>query len=132
LAIGTEALGAFKQVCTASFSVKGFEPPTISRSANPNTVTSVGISPQNRPLTYSYSTSGGSVNGNGATGVYSSTGAPTGAVGITCNLTDDKKQTAGSEHRRHDDGAVCGTCCSHAGSVLNLIRAGQEASYACK
>jgi hypothetical protein len=88
--------------CTASFTVKGFEPPTISCSANPSaikpgetsTVTSVGISPQNRPLTYSYSTSAGSVNGNGVTAVYSSTGAPTGPVAITCNLSDDKNQTA--------------------------------------
>ena len=88
--------------CSATFTVKAYEPPTISCSANPNTikpgdtstVTSVGMSPQNRPLTYSYSATAGSVSGSGTTASFSSAGAPTGAVGITCNVTDDKGQTA--------------------------------------
>jgi len=88
--------------CSASFTVKAFEPPTISCSANPTTikpgesaaVTSVGMSPQNRPLTYSYSATGGTVTGTGTTADYSSTGAPTGAVGITCNVADDKGHSA--------------------------------------
>jgi hypothetical protein len=83
---------------TASFTVKEFEPPTISCSASPSTikpgdtatVTSVGVSPQNRPLTYSYSATAGTVSGTGTTAAYSSAGAPTGAVGITCNVSDDK------------------------------------------
>ena len=58
--------------CSALFTVKAYEPPTISCTANPSTmhpgdtstVTSVGISPQNRPLTYSYSTQAGSIEGN--------------------------------------------------------------------
>ncbi len=57
--------------CTASFTVKAFEPPTISCSANPSTVnpgdsatiTANGVSPQNRPLTYSYSSTAGSISG---------------------------------------------------------------------
>jgi hypothetical protein len=88
--------------CSASFTVKAYEPPTISCSASPSTikpgetstVTSVGLSPQNRPLTYSYSASAGSVSGTGTTATFSSAGAPTGAVGITCNVADDKGQTA--------------------------------------
>jgi hypothetical protein len=88
--------------CTASFTVKAFEPPTISCSANPSTikpgdtstVTSVGMSPQNRPLTYSYTATGGTVTGSGTTAEYSSAGAPSGVVGITCNVSDDKNQTA--------------------------------------
>jgi outer membrane protein OmpA-like peptidoglycan-associated protein len=88
--------------CSASFTVKAFEPPTISCTANPttikpgdsSTVTSVGMSPQNRPLTYSYSASAGSISGTGTTASFSSAGAPTGAVGITCNVSDDKGQTA--------------------------------------
>ncbi len=88
--------------CTASFTVKAFEPPTISCTAAPSTikpgesstVTSMGMSPQNRPLTYSYSASAGSVSGSGTTATFSSAGAPTGAVGITCNVSDDKGQTA--------------------------------------
>ena len=90
--------------CSASFTVKAFEPPTISCSANPttikpgenSTVTSTGMSPQNRPLTYSYSASAGTISGTGTTAEFSSAGAPTGAVGITCNVSDDKGQTATS------------------------------------
>jgi hypothetical protein len=88
--------------CSASFAVKAYEPPTISCTANPttikpgetSTVTSMGMSPQNRPLTYTYSASAGSVSGSGTTATYSSAGAPTGAVEITCNVSDDKGQTA--------------------------------------
>jgi hypothetical protein len=88
--------------CSASFTVKEFEPPTISCSANPSTIkpgdtstiTSMGMSPQNRPLTYSYSASAGTVTGSGTTAEYSSAGAPTGVVGITCNVSDDKGHTA--------------------------------------
>jgi hypothetical protein len=54
----------------------------------------MGMSPQNRPLTYTYSASAGSVSGSGTTATYSSAGAPTGAVEITCNVSDDKGQTA--------------------------------------
>jgi hypothetical protein len=88
--------------CSASFTVKAFEPPTISCTANPSTIkpgetssiTAVGMSPQNRPLTYSYSASAGTVTGTGTTAEFNSAGAPTGAVGITCNVSDDKGQTA--------------------------------------
>jgi hypothetical protein len=88
--------------CSASFTVKAFEPPTISCTASPSTIkpgdpstiTSIGQSPQNRPLTYSYSASAGTISGNGTTASYSSAGAATGAVGITCNVADDKGGTA--------------------------------------
>jgi hypothetical protein len=87
---------------TANFTVKPFEPPTVSCSANPSTIkpgdsstiTATGMSPQNRPLTYTYSASGGTVNGSGTSATYSSTGAPTGPVTVTCTVTDDKGQTA--------------------------------------
>jgi outer membrane protein OmpA-like peptidoglycan-associated protein len=87
---------------SASFTVKPLEPPTISCSANPSTikpgetstVTSRGVSPQNRPLTYSYSATAGSIKGSGAREVFFSTGAPTGTVKINCNVSDDKGQTA--------------------------------------
>jgi outer membrane protein OmpA-like peptidoglycan-associated protein len=88
--------------CIASFTVKAFEPPTISCSASPSTiksnesstVTATGVSPQNRPLTYSYSAQSGAISGTGATATFSPTGAPEGPVGITCNVTDDKGNTA--------------------------------------
>jgi len=87
---------------TTGFTVKAFEPPTISCSANPGTIkpgetsaiTASGVSPQNRPLTYSYSATEGTVEGNGATVVFNSTGAATGAATVTCNVSDDKGQTA--------------------------------------
>ncbi|MGA2833418.1 MAG: hypothetical protein ABSE55_10130 [Terracidiphilus sp.] len=90
--------------CTATYIIKRFEPPTVSCVASPatikvgetSTITAVGVSPQNRPLTYSYSTSGGSVAGGGTTAVFNSAGAPIGAVVIPCVVTDDSGQMASS------------------------------------
>ncbi len=88
--------------CSASFTVKEFEPPTLSCSASPttlkpgetSTVSATGLSPQNRPLTYSYTAAAGSIGGSGATATFNSEGAPTGNVGIVCNVADDKGHTA--------------------------------------
>jgi outer membrane protein OmpA-like peptidoglycan-associated protein len=87
---------------TAVLTVNAFEPPTISCSANPSalnpgdksTITAAGASPQNRPLTYSYLSASGTISGSGTSAAYDSTGAPTGAVAITCNVSDDKGQMA--------------------------------------
>jgi outer membrane protein OmpA-like peptidoglycan-associated protein len=88
--------------CSSTYTVKPFEPPTISCSANPSTVapgdsatiTATGMSPQNRPLTYSYSASAGSVSGSGSTATLSTAGAAPGTITVTCNVVDDKGQTA--------------------------------------
>ncbi len=88
--------------CSANFTVKEFEPPTISCAADPSTIkpgesstiTATGVSPQNRPLTYSYSAAAGSVSGSGTSATFSSTGAPTGPVEVTCNVSDDKGHKA--------------------------------------
>ena len=90
--------------CSATFTVKDFEPPTVSCSASPatikpgdtSTVSAIAMSPQNRPLTFSYASAAGTISGTGTTAVFSSTGAPTGDVAITCNVSDDKGQTATS------------------------------------
>jgi hypothetical protein len=92
--------------CSSNFTVKAFEPPTVTCSASPSpinpgdksTITSTGVSPQNRPLTYSFSVAPGTgtITGNGSTATYDSTGAPTGAVAVTCNVSDDKGNTASS------------------------------------
>lgn len=90
--------------CSADFTVKPFEPPTLSCSANPSTVnpgdsstiTSSGVSPQNRPLTYSYSASSGTVSGTTSTATLSTAGAAPGPITVTCNVVDDKGQTASS------------------------------------
>jgi hypothetical protein len=88
--------------CTATYTVKPFEPPTVSCSANPSTVapgdsstiTASGMSPQNRPLTYSYSASAGSVSGSTSTATLSTAGAAPGTITVTANVVDDKGQTA--------------------------------------
>jgi outer membrane protein OmpA-like peptidoglycan-associated protein len=90
--------------CSAQYTVKAFEPPTISCSANPSTVapgdsvtvTASGVSPQNRPLTYSYSASAGSIAGTTSTATLSTAGAAPGTITVTCNVVDDKGQTASS------------------------------------
>ncbi len=88
--------------CSADYTIKAFEPPTISCSANPSTVnpgdsstiTASGVSPQNRPLTYSYSASAGSISGTSGSATLSTTGAAPGTINVTCNVVDDKGQTA--------------------------------------
>jgi len=87
---------------SGSFTVKPWEPPTISCSASPttikpgetSTISASAVSPQNRPLTYSYSATAGMVSGSGASAAFASTGAPTGTVSITCNVADDKGHNA--------------------------------------
>jgi outer membrane protein OmpA-like peptidoglycan-associated protein len=100
---GREGLKPWESAeASASFTVKAFDPPTIGCSASPSTlnpgetstVTATGMSPQNRPLTYSYSAASGTVSGSGSTAVFNSAGAPTGPTAITCSVADDKGQTA--------------------------------------
>jgi OmpA family len=88
--------------CSASYAVREFEAPTLSCSASQtdlkpgdsSTITAQGVSPQNRPLTYSYQASSGTISGNGTTAAYSASGASTGPVQITCSVSDDKGHTA--------------------------------------
>jgi outer membrane protein OmpA-like peptidoglycan-associated protein len=88
--------------CTANFTVKEYEPPTLSCSASPSTIkpgdtatiTAQGVSPQNRPLTYSYTASAGQISGTGTTATLTTTGAPAGTITVTGNVADDKGHTA--------------------------------------
>jgi len=88
--------------CSADFVVKPFDPPTISCSASPSTVnpgdsatiTASGMSPQNRPLTYSYSASAGSISGTSSTATLSTSGAGPGTITVTCNVVDDIGKSA--------------------------------------
>jgi opacity protein-like surface antigen len=90
--------------CTAPYVVKAIEPPTVSCTANPATInsgdpatiTATGVSPQNRPLTYTFSSNSGSISGSGTTASLSTEGVGTGAIGVTCNVADDKGQTGSS------------------------------------
>jgi len=88
--------------CTAQFTVNAFQPPTIGCSANPSSVnpgdssaiTASATSPQNRPLTYSYSSTAGSVSGTSSTATLATAGASPGPIAVTCNVVDDKGNTA--------------------------------------
>ena len=88
--------------CSAPFTIQQYGPPTVGCSANPSTVapgdsstiTANGSSPQNRPLTYSYSSTAGSVTGNTSTATLNTTGAAPGTITVTANVVDDKGQTA--------------------------------------
>jgi hypothetical protein len=89
-----------------AFTVTAYEPPTVGCSANPSTVkagdpsviTAAGMSPQSRPLTYSYSASAGTISGNTSTATLNTTGAAPGStISVTCNVVDDKGQTASQQ-----------------------------------
>jgi hypothetical protein len=84
--------------CSATYTVKAFDPPTISCSANPtslnpgdsSTISASAVSPQNRPLTYSYNASAGSISSVTPTATLSTAGAAPGPITVTCGVADDK------------------------------------------
>jgi hypothetical protein len=84
--------------CSATFTVKAFDAPTISCSANPSsvnpgdssTITASAESPQNRPLTYSYNATAGSISSVTSTATLSTAGAAPGPITVTCGVADDK------------------------------------------
>lgn len=85
--------------CTARFTVHEPHPPMISCVADPasvaggtSTITSTASSPDGRALTYSYTTSAGSVSGNTSSATLDTTGAPPGTITVTCNVADDRNQ----------------------------------------
>ena len=88
--------------CTASYTVQDFAPPTISCSANPTTVnpgdsstiTASAVSPQNRPLTYSYNATAGSISGVTPSATLSTAGAAPGPITVTCGVVDDTGKQA--------------------------------------
>jgi hypothetical protein len=91
--------------CTAPFTVKAFDPPTLRCSASPASVTSgetvdidtTGMSPQNRPLTYSFSASAGQISSIGPTAKLSTAGLGATTITVSCNLVDDLGKTASAQ-----------------------------------
>jgi hypothetical protein len=87
--------------CSATFTVKAFDPPTINCSANPSsvnpgdssTITASAMSPQNRPLVYSYNAAAGSISSTTASATLSTVGAAPGPITVTCGVADDKGHT---------------------------------------
>jgi hypothetical protein len=86
----------------SQFTVKPFDPPTISCTANPSSVNpgdssmvaASAVSPQNRPLTYSYNATAGSISGTTPSATLSTAGAAPGPITVSCNVIDDKGQSA--------------------------------------
>jgi len=84
--------------CSANFTVRAFDPPTINCSASPSsvnpadssTITASAVSPQNRPLTYSYNATAGSISGTTPSAMLSTAGAAPGPITVTCGVADDK------------------------------------------
>jgi hypothetical protein len=84
--------------CSATFTVRAFDPPTISCSASPSSVnpgassiiTASAVSPQNRPLNYSYNATAGSISSTTSTATLSTVGAAPGPITVTCGVSDDK------------------------------------------
>jgi outer membrane protein OmpA-like peptidoglycan-associated protein/opacity protein-like surface antigen len=95
--------------CTASFTIKEplpppQHPPLIScianpgtvKSGEPSTITATGQSPDNRPLTYTFASSGGRTTPSGAQTTLDTAGTPAGPITITCTTTDDRGLSASS------------------------------------
>lgn len=90
--------------CTATFAVSEppKHPPTVSCSANPTTVksgdpatvTCQGNSPDSRPLSYTWNSTGGRLAGNEATATLDTAGAPAGPITINTTVSDDRNLTA--------------------------------------
>ena len=88
--------------CTAGFTVQPFDPPTVACSASPSsvmpgesaTITAQATSPQNRPLSYSYTASAGAISATTSSASLSTSGAATGMITVACNVVDDLGKTA--------------------------------------
>jgi hypothetical protein len=101
--MGTAAQGSHasqRASCNAGFTIRSYEPPTVSCEASPknispgrtSTVTANGVSPQGRPLTYTFTSSSGTVNATGNIATVSAS-AP-GDITVTCGVRDDLQHSA--------------------------------------
>ena len=83
--------------CSTSYTVKPFNPPQVTCSANPTTVksgesstiTANATSPDGAQITgYSYKASAGSISGNGTSATLNTAGLPGSTVNVTVTATD--------------------------------------------
>ena len=94
--------------CSASFTVQEppRHPPTISCSANPSTVqagqpvtiTCTGQSPDSRPLTYAFVSTGGRLSPQGNQATLDTAGLPAGTATVTSTVTDDRGLSATTQN----------------------------------
>jgi hypothetical protein len=91
--------------CTANFSIKQPQPTVVSCSANPttiaigepSTITMTATDPQGWPLTYSWSTTGGTLSGSGTTATVTATNADAGnTITVTGTATDARANLSAS------------------------------------
>ena len=116
--------------CAASFAVKRPHPPEISCTANPSTVTagntasirSEASSPDQRRLSYTYTSSAGSLSGTDATSTLDTRGAQPGPITVTCNVSDDRNPAYSFVNHQRDGGKSASGCSSRRGH-----RAGSQA-----
>jgi outer membrane protein OmpA-like peptidoglycan-associated protein len=71
-------------------------PPTV-RAGEKSTITSTASDPDNDPLTYSYTASGGTVTGTGPTAQFDSTGVRAGSYTIKCHVDDGRGGVADAQ-----------------------------------
>jgi hypothetical protein len=122
--------------CSTTYTVKAFEPPTLSCFAVPYSITpgqnasvvANGVSPQHRPLTYSYSVTGGQISGSGpSVTLNTAPSTATGPIQITCNVVDDQGKTATANTSvtvaPPPPPPVCGQCSTNSSSPEYLCTA---------
>lgn len=88
--------------CETSFTVKAWEPPTLTCSASPanirpnetSTITAAGVSPQNRPLSYTFTATQGQISSSANVATLSAQGVTGGNISVTCQVADDLGKTA--------------------------------------
>jgi hypothetical protein len=88
--------------CSAPFTVKGYNPPTITCTGSATTaqagdnldVEATGRSEQNLPLTYSFTTSAGQLAIHDNKASVSTAGLPPGNITVDCMVKDSKNKTA--------------------------------------
>jgi hypothetical protein len=90
--------------CQTSFTINPLpmHPPTLTVSASPaslmcgdpSTITAVGSSPDNSPLTYQCAATAGQLTGNGPKYTLDTVGVAVSTIGVNCTITDARNLTA--------------------------------------
>ncbi len=110
-------------VCAANFTIKQPLPPVVSCSASPSTiaigesatVTMTASDPQGWPMTYNWSTTGGTLSGSGTTATVTATNADAGnTITVTGTATTDRPggNPCHSEQQLHGAWSTCLRCSS--------------------